>query len=270
MLSQYAADRVERIDIDYLRTRVGELAQVEGNPHGAAVRHIEEGSAFLVEELPNPLFNHVMGLTASTAGVLPDLAGWYAGYGKPLRVDVTPSQGSPDLFSALTGSGLSQVGFYAGLYAEDPFTAPTVQDQTVHVEVCEPDEFTQNYVAGFGFPSSNQPAMTMSMLVMAGRQDTQFYRARIGTRTVGVGLLFLCDQVGYLATATTLADFRGRGVQGALIRHRIKAAADAGCDLVVGHTAAGSASQRTMERAGLRLAYTKAIWRTPAVAGPRG
>jgi hypothetical protein len=51
-------------------------------------------------------------------------------------------------------------------------------------------------------------------------------------------------------------------VQGALVRHRIDAAAQAGCDLIVGHTATGSGSQRTMERNGLRLAYTKALWTT--------
>jgi hypothetical protein len=49
-------------------------------------------------------------------------------------------------------------------------------------------------------------------------------------------------------------------VQTALIRHRMAVAAAEGADLVVGQTAVGSGSQRTMERCGLRVAYTKSVW----------
>jgi len=48
----------------------------------------------------------------------------------------------------------------------------------------------------------------------------------------------------------------------ALIQQRIVDAAHAGCTLVVTQTRAGTTSQRNMERAGLRVAYTKTIWRT--------
>jgi hypothetical protein len=53
-------------------------------------------------------------------------------------------------------------------------------------------------------------------------------------------------------------------VQTALIRHRLAAARDSGCDLAAGHAAVGSVSQRTMERCGLQLAFTKALWSAPA------
>lgn len=262
ILSQSAAGRVEQVDNDYLRARVGALAQVAGNPYGAAVCDVGDGSAFLVEALPNPLFNHVTGLTASSAGDLPDLAHWYAGYGRPLRVDVTPTQASPELFAALAGQGLSQIGFYAGLYGEAVTAAGPDQDGSLRIGPVDPQEFAQVYVEGFGFPTSRHKAMAVSIQVLAERQDTRFYGARIGACTVGVGLLFISDTVGYLATAATLVQYRGRGVQSGLVRHRINAASQAGCDLIVGHTAVGGASQRTMERSGLRLAYTKAIWST--------
>jgi hypothetical protein len=41
-------------------------------------------------------------------------------------------------------------------------------------------------------------------------------------------------------------------------------AAAAGCELVVTQTDPGSTSQRNMERAGFRTAYTRTIW-TPTV-----
>ena len=105
--------------------------------------------------------------------------------------------------------------------------------------------------------------MAVSVQVLAGHPDVRVYRARVSASTAGVALLFLGGETGYLATAATLPGYRRQGVHGALARQRIHDARVAGCDLVVGHTAVGSASQRSMERCGLRLAYTKAIWSTP-------
>src|ERR1700754_3607407 len=116
LLSSDAAGRVERVEVDYLRVRVGALARVPGNPYGAAVRPVGDGCALVVEAVPNPLFNHVVGLTAGSVGELPDLAAWYAERGGRLRVDVTPAQADPALLAALSARGLAHTGFYAGLY----------------------------------------------------------------------------------------------------------------------------------------------------------
>ena len=64
------------------------------------------GIHFVVRALPNPLFNDVMGLTTDTVGQLGELAGWYADHGRSIRVEVTPAQGSPELFAALVRHGL--------------------------------------------------------------------------------------------------------------------------------------------------------------------
>ena len=263
ILSQDAAARVEQVEIEYMEARVGALSRVSGNPYGAMVRSAGSARAFLVQAVPNPLFNHVMGLTADTAGELPELARWYAGHGKAMQVDVTPTQSSRELFSALAGLGLSHSGFYAGLYADvSPQVRPEA-DPPFHVERADPDEFARIYVDGFGFPGAHRDAMAVSVRVLAGQTGVHLYRARIGASTAGVALLFLGGNVGYLATAATLPEYRGRGIQGGLIRHRVDAAARAGCDLFVGHAGVGSVSQRAMERNGLRLAYTKAIWSAP-------
>jgi hypothetical protein len=131
IVSEHAAGRVEQTEIDYLRIRTGALAGMTGNPYGAEVRPAGTGWAFLAAGLPGPFFNHVLGLSAgsaepaeSLAVTLAGLASWYAAHGLPLRADVTPAQASPQLFTALTAQGLSQTGFYAGLYAEIPAAQP--------------------------------------------------------------------------------------------------------------------------------------------------
>jgi ribosomal protein S18 acetylase RimI-like enzyme len=58
--------------------------------------------------------------------------------------------------------------------------------------------------------------------------------------------------------AGTLPDFRGRGIQTALLRTRMRAAAYAGCELVVVVTRGGTTSERNCIRLGFRIAYSKA------------
>jgi predicted GNAT family acetyltransferase len=61
-----------------------------------------------------------------------------------------------------------------------------------------------------------------------------------------------------LCGAGTLADYRGRGLQTALLRARMQAAVEAGCDFAVVVTQGGTTSQRNAERLGFRVAYSKA------------
>ena len=85
---------------------------------------------------------------------------------------------------------------------------------------------------------------------------------RLGAEPAGAGTLAIHDRVAELFGTSTRPSCRGRGVQAALIRARMAAAAAAGCDLIAAHTDPGSASQRNVERAGFRLAYTKVTMRS--------
>ena len=58
--------------------------------------------------------------------------------------------------------------------------------------------------------------------------------------------------------AGTLPEYRGRGIQTALLRTRMKAAAESGCELAVVVTRGGTTSERNCNRLGFRIAYSKA------------
>jgi ribosomal protein S18 acetylase RimI-like enzyme len=73
----------------------------------------------------------------------------------------------------------------------------------------------------------------------------------------GAGLVIPQHRVFGLFGAGTLTEFRGRGLQTALLRARMKAAAEAGCEYAVVVTQGGSVSQRNCERLGFRVAYSK-------------
>jgi hypothetical protein len=57
--------------------------------------------------------------------------------------------------------------------------------------------------------------------------------------------------------AGTSAEYRGRGLQTALLRVRLAAAAEAGCEYAIVVTQGGTTSQRNCERLGFRVAYSK-------------
>ena len=73
----------------------------------------------------------------------------------------------------------------------------------------------------------------------------------------GTGLVIPEHGVFALCGAGTLAGFRERGLQTALLRARMAAAVDAGCEYAVVVTQGGSISQRNAERLGFRVAYSK-------------
>ena len=73
----------------------------------------------------------------------------------------------------------------------------------------------------------------------------------------GTGLVIPEHRVFALCGAGTLAEFRGRGLQTALLRARMAAAVQAGCEFAVVVTNGGTTSQRNAERLGFQVAYSK-------------
>jgi GNAT superfamily N-acetyltransferase len=59
--------------------------------------------------------------------------------------------------------------------------------------------------------------------------------------------------------AATLPEYRRRGLQSAFMQERLRITQQAGCDLAVTLTMPGTTSQRNVERAGFRTAYTKVV-----------
>ena len=72
---------------------------------------------------------------------------------------------------------------------------------------------------------------------------------------VGTGSMKIADGVAWLSADSTLPGFRGRGIQQAIQRHRLRLAREAGCTLVVTEAEPGSGSQRNMERLGFGVVY---------------
>jgi GNAT superfamily N-acetyltransferase len=121
----------------------------------------------------------------------------------------------------------------------------------------EAAEVARLLLEGLGAPAEAFDSGAAALVATGAR----FYLAELDGQPAAAAALFVTRNVGCLASAATLPAFRGRGAQSALIPARIADAHAAGCDMVATVAAFGSPSQRNLERAGLRIAYTKATWR---------
>ncbi|KAL3465705.1 hypothetical protein BJX64DRAFT_296973 [Aspergillus heterothallicus] len=96
------------------------------------------------------------------------------------------------------------------------------------------------------------------------RPDTQLYFARINGQIAGTAGMALIDtplgRVAELYIDSTVCEYRGKGIQIALLRARLAEAKHRGYQLATVTTWPTGTSARNVERAGFRLAYKKDVY----------
>jgi hypothetical protein len=101
-------------------------------------------------------------------------------------------------------------------------------------------------------------------VISAAREQSPCFLAEFDGQTGAAGSLCLHEGVALFAGAASIPEMRRRGLQGALLRERMRYAFDHGCDLAMMVAAPGSDSQRNAERRGFQIAYTRIKWRLSA------
>jgi len=141
----------------------------------------------------------------------------------------------------------------------DTGMAPIGEAIELRVASSADEKRTWALVAATAFCSPLPPIDEQLVLagLAANRPGAQLFVAYEGGRPAGVGELFISGDVAWLSADATLPQFRRRGIQAALQRHRLALAARASCTLAVSEAAPGSASQRNMERLGFVVAYSR-------------
>lgn len=88
----------------------------------------------------------------------------------------------------------------------------------------------------------------------------RLFVASVGGEPVANAGMCMRNGVVALGGMGTVPEWRGRGIQGAVVRHRLRAAADEGCDLAVVAADPGTVSERNLQRYGFRIAYTETFF----------
>jgi GNAT superfamily N-acetyltransferase len=183
---------------------------------------------------------------------------YYRGLGIRPWVELSP--GKEALAARLAEAGARPIASYTMLYGV-PTVPPVPAVEVEEAAPAEALEVADLLLLGHGVPEEPRRAHAPQIAVLAERDDITFYVVRIDGTPAAAAILALADGIGQLANASTLPSFRGRGCQAALIARRIADAAGAGCQLISAGAGFASQSQRNLERAGLRTACTRTVWR---------
>lgn len=256
---------VEQSEIDALEDRLLRIKGLNDNAMGVELKRFGNAVAFSVKNIPSPSFNTVKGIREENIDELDEIVEFYSNRGIPARFEVTPGNASRDLFRKLSTMGFFQSGFHTALYRslstnEMPMVKGGSATQIEEISLENFDLFGEIYTKGFGMPVAFKDFVTANNRVLAESDNWTFYLARVDGEPAGIAVLFRNNGVATLAASATVPDYRNKGVQTALIQKRIQTAIDEDCQYIIGQAAFGSVSQKNMERAGLKVAYTNAVW----------
>lgn len=138
---------------------------------------------------------------------------------------------------------------------EDYAIAPGIAVEPVRAGECR--SWAGIVVRGFA-GQEDVPEEQIDMLAASNPWPESFFGLHDGSLCAAAAM----DVHAGLATLfgdATLVGARGRGLQLALIRHRLARAAQLGCDLATASVIPGSISNRNYERAGFELAYARVM-----------
>jgi hypothetical protein len=93
-----------------------------------------------------------------------------------------------------------------------------------------------------------------------GSPERRLYLAWVDGQPAAQAILHWRGEIAYLESAGTLAAFRRRGLQRALIRRRIADATKLGCRVIIGGADFENESRTNQMVCGLTVAYLAAIW----------
>jgi len=215
---------------------------------------------------------------AVTATQLDEVEAFYKQHNAPSQVDITPiTHGSLLELLKTRGYVLAELN---NVMARKLEPGERFEDSVAGVEfrACAPEEtqlWTHTMLRGF-FPEDQIPEGWDKLLapmaeapnslatLVWGKEDPHPVSPNPGETRVGQavaccgGLISRQHRMIALGGTSTLAQYRGRGIQTAAIGRRLNRAIAEGCDLAVVVTLGNTTSQRNAERMGFTAAYSKA------------
>lgn len=259
------AQELEQAEIDMLTSRLSAIQNMAGNPMGVELQTFGHATAFAAKNIPGPSFNTVKGLRAGDEQYVEEILNFYHKKDIPVLFELTPSNTTKELLTYLNKLGFYQIDFHTTLYKQ--LSKETYPKSRIHsdltIRTLKDNEFNlfgEIYTKGFEMPDFLAGGVAVNNKILYSNPHWTFYLATIGERPVGIGVLFEKGQIATLAAATTLPTERNKGIQSALIQKRMVEATLNENKLIVGQAKFGSVSQNNMERAAMKIAYTKAIW----------
>lgn len=187
------------------------------------------------------------------------LEDFYVSRNEPVRVETCP-MADASLFSLYRERGYGVTEFSNVMARPIDSSEQWPEPQGIEIWKAtreEMDLWTLTVAQGFAenYPVTEEIIRVMKVFGLS--RGMECYLAKIDGKVAGGATLSLRGKIAGLFGASTLTDFRNRGVQTALLRMRLQRAAEAGCEIGVSLAQPGSHSQRNITRLGFRTLYTR-------------
>lgn len=258
------ARRIDRAEIDFCASATMGIA-----PDGAT---LERGGGLAVYSAPGSPVNKVLGLGLGadcSDEDIDEIEAFYAERGCPVQIELCPLT-MPDLPSRLTKRGYVLQAFENELARTAP--AEPVQPRSnadIRVEAGAAEDVWLDVVAqGFAVPDRvvpGSPPLPHDAVSAIGDVMRLFvhpeilrYVGHVDGHAAAAAVSFIKDGVMCIAGTATREGFRRRGLQSAIVARAMNDGRGK-ADLIIATTEPGSISQRTFERLGFRVVYTRAI-----------
>jgi GNAT superfamily N-acetyltransferase len=267
ILSKELAEMMEQSEIDYMVDRMVAIQERQGNPMGIEIMKFGEATALYSKAMPWPQFNTVKGFGINELPFLDKIIDFYQSKGSKLQFEITPTQANKELLKTLHERSFYQSGFHATLYGR-PAPVNALQDAgtcqtSISIRELKEDEmnlYAEIHCLGTGLPVTGKGHVADNNIVLFNRKGWKFFIGFVDDIPAGVGVMYMKDGLASLTFATTLHEYRNKGVQKALLERRISEACSNHCTVVISQAQYVSTSFRNMERAGMKLGYTRATW----------
>jgi hypothetical protein len=201
----------------------------------------------------------VVGFQPTDIAALDGILAFYRTSKRRCHIDLDPLTLTAEVGSAMAARGMAPAPNGTVLYGVPRADATPPHDSEIReIGRDEADAFAELWADGFEVAGDDRAAALNIRKGWFTLPENHLYIAYVDGAPAGMAALSIYDGIGHLNVGATLPPFRERGIHLALTLRRVADAARAGCELIMGDTGGfASTSQNNMERAGLRIAYTR-------------
>jgi len=233
---------------------------------GAATKRIDGVVCLAARAIDEPFLNRALGfgtIADATPRLLDRIERHYDALGKPTRIAIATGFVTAPTLRLLERRGYGPVDEEPQQIwisdARRPPDAPDVPGLTI--ERVKPNGAAEYSRTGFESFSERGPefAHVIEALVRAGRRGTRAFLGRIDGEPAATGMSWDARPIVALGNGSVRPKFRGRGLQRALIAHRMRDAWSRGYRIFFGETV-NPASAANMEALGWRKLYDERDW----------
>lgn len=178
--------------------------------------------------------------------------------GGPVRIELS-AFADPSLAERLVPRGYG-VERFLQVWWRPPLPLPEAPAVEVRpLAAGEQRDFVELFAQAFLGGPTQSDTQRRALGAMVRAEGNACFLALVDGAPAGCAVASAEGGVAWLSAAGVLPARRGRGLQRALLRARLDWAAARGCDVAASATEPGTASARSLERAGFRAAYPKVV-----------